>query len=106
MPKKADLCDDRIQRKQKLQKINFMLDNPNRQETRLPSKWQQEEAAGRCTLNLRGLFTREIWGLEKLVSTTTWNHNDNGYSFSTQYITGLFNVPKNGLDFLLLIYIK
>ena len=41
MPKKADLCDDRIQRKQKLQKINFMLDNPNRQETRLPSKWQE-----------------------------------------------------------------
>ena len=61
------------QRKQKLQKINFILDNPNRQETRLPSKWQQEEAAGRCTLNLRGLFTREIWE-EKLVpqhETTT-----------------------------------
>ena len=53
-------------------------------------------------------FARAFYkrNLGRKISTTTWNHNDNGYSFSTQYITGLFNVPKNGLDFLLLIYIK
>lgn len=45
-------------------------------------------------------FLQEKFG-ERKISTTTWNHNDNGYSFSTQHITGLFNVPKNGLDFLL-----
>ena len=56
MPKKADLCDDRIQRKQKLQKINFMLDNPNRQETRLPSKWQQVVALWICAGFLQEKF--------------------------------------------------